>query len=155
MNFKNNKTTIIIYIALIASGFFILYKFSTHKSPEEIAFVNSDEQLPSNQYQSAENLFNDFKSNKVAFDRRHNDKLMEFQGTILKITNEWGCSSLIIQATDNPFETIFCNNCPADVDKWSDEVVKLTVGNQVTIKGYYSSSSSESEMSFYKCRVIN
>lgn len=106
-------------------------------------------------FPQAEDFFQEFKSNKVAFDKKYDDKLIEFEGEISDISTSWGCARMKVKAGESAFDVIECDNCPADEDKWSNEVEKVSVGQIVKIKGYYSAFSSESYyMSLYKCHII-
>jgi hypothetical protein len=103
---------------------------------------------------SASNWYSEFKANKVAFDKRYDEALMDITGTISRIKTDHGCSTIEIDAADKPFETIVFTNCPQGSDKWSDEVIKVVVGQQVHIAGIYSAIlSSDSEMNLYKCHI--
>jgi len=108
------------------------------------------------QFPQATDFFQEFKSNKVAFDKEYDDKIIEFEGEISEITTSWGCAIIEIKAGSSAFDVIRCSNCPGTKDKWSKEVESVSVGQTVRIKGYYSAISSESySMSLYKCHIIN
>lgn len=80
---------------------------------------------------------------------------MEFEGEIVKISTDGNCATLAVKVTENPFEEISCGNCPADIDGWSDEVERVSVGQTVKIKGFYSSGiSSDNTVYFYKCHIL-
>lgn len=121
------------------------------QNPEQIAAIDTTSAIL-----QANDLFSDYARNKVAFDKKNNDKQIEFQGTIKEISNEWGCASIKIEVEQDRFYEIECSNCPEGVDKWAGEVAKVKVGDLVAIKGYYSASiSGKYSMDFYKCRIAN
>ncbi|MGM9476402.1 OB-fold protein [Pedobacter sp. GSP4] len=144
-----------IVIGLVSTIFFFKIIFPNGAAVNDAEYKNNAPIDTGSTYLQSESLYREFTSNKVAFDMKHKDKVIEFEGQIMKITNDWGCANIKIRVSDNPFEDISCGNCPSNTDKWSDEVAQVTVGQVVRIKGYYSDfSSSESSMSFYKCHII-
>lgn len=132
--------------------------------PTEIKYDIADTTTITPQIQSAPsflqiaNLYDDYRSNKVAFDKKYNDKVIEFEGSISEITNRYGCAGITFNITgedDARLGFATCSNCPADVDHWSNEVAKLSIGQKVKIKGFYSGDLSDgSSMFFYKCHVL-
>lgn len=152
----NNKLIklLAIVIGLVFTIFFFKILFPNGVAANDTEYNNALIDTGSTYLQS-ESLYAEFESNKVAFDKKHKDKAIEFEGQIMKITNDWGCANIKIRVSDNPFEDISCSNCPSNTDKWSDEVAQVAVGQTVRIKGHYSDfSSSENSMSFYKCHII-
>jgi hypothetical protein len=153
-NFLQTLKTL-FYAALVAFALFAFYIFlGKDDSTYTNNYVESIDTL-SIDFPQAADIYWDYKSNKVAFDKKNKEKLMEFEGQISKISNEWGCAKVTLSATDNPYEEIICNNCPGDVDGWSKEVEKVRVGQTVKINGVYSANiSSGSTMTFYKCHIL-
>lgn len=142
----------VLAVIVVATGFSFWnreYVYESSMDSEPVDTTNTS------LFPQATDLYSEFESNKVAFDKKHKDKLMEFEGEIIKISNDWGCARIKIRVADNPFEEITCGNCPAGKDKWSDEVANVSVGQTVRIKGYYADfSSGQYSMSFYKCHII-
>lgn len=142
----------ILAVVLIGVGFSFWNRQYVYESSNETESVDT---TSTSLFPRATDIYSEFESNKVAFDKKHKDELIEFEGEIVKISNDWGCAGIKIKVSDNPFEEITCSNCPAGVDKWSDEVANISVGQTVRIKGYYSDfSSGQYSMSFYKCHII-
>ena len=153
----NTVKSLIIIVGVIILVFlfntFFFFFIAVSREPSEDTFSSLD--TSSYNLQSSV-LYAEFISNKVAFDKKYKDEIIESEGEILKIANNSGCPTLKIKVSDNPFEDITCSNCPSDEDKWSDEVANVIVGQTVLIKGYYSDfSSSENTMFFYKCHILN
>ncbi len=142
----------VLAVIVVAAGFSLWnreYVYQNNIDLEPIGTINTS------LITQAADLYSEFESNRVAFDKKHKDELLEFEGEIVKISNDWGCAGIKIKVSDNPFEEITCNNCPADVDKWSGEVANVSVGQTVRINGYYSDlTSGQYSMSFYKCHII-
>lgn len=123
--------------------------------------ANEKEQPPPDFLQIA-NIYDEYRSNRVAFDKKNDDKLIEFEGSISEITNDHDCAAIKFKITDENDQYIGyaeCSNCPATKDKWSEkwpnEIAQLQLGQTVRIKGYYSRNLSNSNnISFYKCRII-
>lgn len=134
-------------------------KKNTHQTIEDMLRENEPYNTPKvdKEYSSflqATDLYEKYKSNRVAFNKEYNKKLIEFEGTITDITENSGCAWVKIKGSADGWQYISCGNCPENKDGWSKEVAQLQVGNTVRIKGYYSALSSEYEMSFYNCHVI-
>jgi hypothetical protein len=105
---------------------------------------------------SAESWYSDYKANRVAFDKNYNEQLIDIHGIIYKINNNDNCAEIVIKGSDELYEWIKFTNCINGKDKWSDEVINTTVGQEVHIRGIYSSSLSDNyEMHLYKCHIIN
>lgn len=133
----------------------------TFKSEEELAesraFGNAmPDTIPTQpKFLQADELFSEYQSNKVAFDKKYDDKLLEFEGVISEISNPWDCARIKIRVYESSYEEISCSNCPAGVDKWADEIAEISVGQKVRIKGYYNGfSSGKYQMKLYKCHII-
>lgn len=159
-NTKAPKENLLKYVAIIIGLILTIFLFKAifpsgiaiSRDPSEDTLNSIDTNIYNPQSSA---LYAEFSSNKVAFDKKYKDKTIEFEGEITKITNDSGCATVKIKVSENPFEYITCNNCPADEDKWSDEVSSVSVGQTVLIKGYYSAfSSSENTMFFYKCHIL-
>jgi hypothetical protein len=91
--------------------------------------------------------------NKVAFDKEYSDRTIDVTGTISKIENNWGCSSITLVDSDDSF-TISCSNCPSGTDKWANEVAEIVTGDKVHIRGKYSASlSSNNNIDLYWCHI--
>lgn len=121
---------------------------------EEAQALQVSELKLSNQLQ-AQDMFDEYQNNKVAFDKKYADSILEFEGTISEISNDFNCASIKIVVGDNSLYAIHCNNCPEDIDGWSDEVSQVALGERVLIRGFYSNFSSDKyQMSFYKCNIV-
>lgn len=165
--FKNQRIIVIvttIIVTIVSALAYDLYK-KYNPSDEEVfqerlydlASENETEQVPSNFLQIA-NLYDEGRSNRVAFDKKYDDKLIEFEGAISEISNDHGCARLKFKVNDENDQYIGyaeCSNCPANEDKWSDEIAQLQIGQTVRVRGYYSGSLSSSDnISFYKCHIL-
>ncbi|MBB6273561.1 hypothetical protein HDF26_004021 [Pedobacter cryoconitis] len=161
---KHKNLIIIIATVIITTICTLVYIGYKEWHPSEINDDVADTTSMSPQIQSEPsflqiaNLYDDYRSNKVAFDKKYNDRAIEFEGSISEITNRYGCAGITFNITsgnDTNLGIVICNNCPADVDHWSNEVAKLNVGQKVKIKGFYSGNLSDgSSIFFYKCHVL-
>ena len=103
----------------------------------------------------ADTWFSDFHANKVLFDKNYNDEALDIHGVIKEINSQFGCASIELEVSSSAFYSIRCSNCPQGEDKWSNEVEKVIVGQDVHIRGKYSaSSSSPYTLHLYKCHII-
>lgn len=129
--FKNHRINIIIttiivtIVSVLAYNLYKKYNPSNEEIFQETLYAldsaNETEQPPSDFLQIA-NLYDEYRSNKVAFDKKNDDKLIEFEGSISEITNDYDCAAIKFKITDEDDQYIGyaeCSNCPATKDKWS------------------------------------
>lgn len=165
--FKNQRINIILITILATFLCGLAYDFYLkHNKTEEEIFLERMHSLASEDkspnappdFLQIANVYDEYRSNRVAFDKKYNDKLIEFEGAVSEITNDYGCAGIKFKVTDENDQYIGyvdCSNCPASKDKWSNEIAQLQLGQTVRIRGYYSSSLSDSNnIDFYKCHII-
>lgn len=104
---------------------------------------------------SAESWFGNYSSNKIAFDKEYDKSTFDVYGQIEEISEEWGCSKIVLKVEDNSVKSISCNNCYNMKDKWASQVEKTAVGNYVHIRGTYDASmSGKYTMYLLACDII-
>ncbi|HTK19189.1 MAG TPA: hypothetical protein VL442_06745 [Mucilaginibacter sp.] len=132
-------------------------------SPDTIrqdSVLTSNGKVPRSVFESdfsAESWYQKFSANKVAFDQSHKDSVIDVYGTIVSIDVDYDCTQVKLSGdSKSGFDVISCTNCPENKDKWKKEVIELTKGSQIHIRGLYSPTlSSEFEFCLFKCHVIN
>lgn len=171
--FKNQQITIIITTIIVTLGSFLSYDLYKKYNPSDeeifqkglydLAYVN--DKKDSTRYAdekentpSAADIFVRYLENKLAFNEHNEGKSFVFTGDITEIkTSIMGCSVItfkIIGENDEPMGQINCLNCHNLVDKWKKKLLHLKVGDQVRIKGKYSSALAENTMTFNNCKII-
>ena len=104
---------------------------------------------------SATMWYQKFKLNKVAFGKKYKDKRIDVFGTITAIKTDGDCATMEVQAGDSAFNIISFGNCGEGIDGWSDEVAKVTVGENVHVRGKYGEFfSSDYTLELYDCHII-
>ncbi len=104
---------------------------------------------------SADAWFEKFHANKIAFDQEYDGQILDVNGTITRISNDYSCSVIEIKAGAGIFDKLVFNNCNYGDDKWQKEVIEVAVGETVHIRGKYNGTESgDFEMDLNKCHII-
>lgn len=154
---------VIVVIAFILLRPFLLekLKWALYTEQERIDILNGDTsatplkidsvqvtkgKIPKSEFESqytVDEWHREFKANKVAFDRNYNNYKIDVIGTITRISNDDGCAKIEMRAESGIYDKIIFTNCPFGKDKWADEVINVSVGEQVHIRGVYIGSMSD------------
>lgn len=122
--------------------------------------IKEDELMKEYSFTDSE-LYSEFKNNRVAFDKKYDEKKIQVTGKIHDIKESWGCYHITLQPYDDEFlKTITFANCGAATPesqkkKWNEQLEKVNVGDEVTIRGIYSKILSDNyDISLYNCFIV-
>jgi hypothetical protein len=105
---------------------------------------------------TAEKIYSELVSNKVAFDMKYKGHRLDIFGVITRIKTDDDCAIVEFQTGNTGFDVISFDHCNQGKDSWVKEVSHVSVGASVHIRGVYSASSStDYAMSLYDCHIIN
>jgi hypothetical protein len=161
MNY-NHKTILIAATIVTVSIAYLFYRtdnsYEAESQPLDTSSTTVDvSAIDSNQFLTVAEIFAEFQENKVAFDKKNDEKVFEFEGTISEITNTFDCARIRFRINDENGDFVGyaeCSNCPQNHDQWSEEVSKVIEGQDVRIKGRYSKIlSSRLNLEFYRCHI--
>ncbi|HTK18230.1 MAG TPA: hypothetical protein VL442_01895 [Mucilaginibacter sp.] len=132
---------------------------STKKRPpvKEDSVSLTSGKIPASEFEtkySAESWYSEFESNQIAFNKNYNDKTIDVYGRIHDISKRFGCAQITMKGDESGImQDITFSNCPAGDDHWTNEVLNVSVGQEVHIRGKYDGDGGYG-MSLYDCHII-